>query len=338
MNSLFRRQSSYIQSSLICSAIFSITILNQQLVEQKNIIPIPDNYLYCRNLSGFYDQTTFLNFNSSVSLFGWILLPLIVFMYFSFRQSFRTKAMIKELKIMKEKTELTEKLKSDFLSQISHEIRTPLHLMLNYTSILKEECEKIKLDEREDINHYFSTIDLSGKRMIRTLDQIINMAQLHTKTYHHNPSEIDVYTNVVVEVFNNLLSYAEKQGLTFDIVKETEDTTNFVDEFSVMQILTNLVDNGIKYTPEGSVIVYLQRNSENKLVVKVADTGIGISEDYLPKLFTSFSQEKQGYFRPYEGTGLGLALLKQYCDINHILIDVESSKGKGTTFTLTFNS
>jgi signal transduction histidine kinase len=338
MNSLFNKQSSYVWVSFICSISSSVIILSQILWGQSYNLFLIRNNFYNRTLSGFHDQTTLLKFNSQIISYGWLIIPLLALMYFSLKQTFRTKAIKKELVAMKEKAELTEKLKSDFLSQISHEIRTPLHLMLNYSSILKEECEKIKLDERDDIIHYFRIIDLSGKRMIRTLDQIINMAQLHTKTFHFNPSNIDVYANIVMEVFNNLLSYAEKQGLVFDLVKETEHTNSYIDEFSVIQVISNLVDNGIKYTPKGSVIVYLQRNSEDKLVIKIVDTGIGISEDYLPKLFTSFSQEEQGYSRPYEGTGLGLALVKQYCDINHISIDVESRKGEGTTFTLTFNS
>jgi len=131
-------------------------------------------------------------------------------------------------------------------------------------------------------------------------------------------------------------SLAKEKNISFVLTKKTDDAFVYADEYSVIQIFSNLVDNAIKFTQEGFVKINVGRNLSGKLVVEVKDSGIGISKEYLPKLFTQFSQEEHGYTRKFEGNGLGLALVKKYCDLNKIEITVQSEKGKGTTFTLTF--
>jgi signal transduction histidine kinase len=109
------------------------------------------------------------------------------------------------------------------------------------------------------------------------------------------------------------------------------------DEYSIGQIFSNLVDNAIKYTNTGFVKLKVFESNEKNIVVRIADSGIGISEEYLEKIFEPFSQEEQGYCRSYDGNGLGLALVKRYCKINNAEIDVISEKGKGSSFQITFN-
>ncbi|KAB2844147.1 MAG: hypothetical protein F9K45_05225, partial [Melioribacteraceae bacterium] len=115
-----------------------------------------------------------------------------------------------------------------------------------------------------------------------------------------------------------------------------EDPVVKVDGYTMSQIMANLVDNAIKYTAAGKIELKLH-SVNNKPAISISDTGIGISEKYIPKLFTKFSQEEQGYTRKFEGTGLGLSLVKKYCEINNCEISVKSKKGEGTTFTLQFN-
>ncbi|NCQ04762.1 MAG: hypothetical protein GW834_09800, partial [Cyanobacteria bacterium] len=94
--------------------------------------------------------------------------------------------------------------------------------------------------------------------------------------------------------------------------------------------------NAIKYTKKGIISVILSKN-QNKIVIEIVDTGIGISNEFIPTIFDAFTQEEQGYTRKYEGNGLGLALVKNYVEINKGNISVESIKGKGTTFRVEFN-
>ena len=110
------------------------------------------------------------------------------------------------------------------------------------------------------------------------------------------------------------------------------------DKYAILQIVSNLVDNAIKYSDKGFIEIFTFNNEKKDLVIKVKDTGIGMSEEFLPNIFNSFSQEEQGYTRSYDGNGLGMALVKNYCDIISVDISVKSIKGEGTTFTLVIPS
>lgn len=98
----------------------------------------------------------------------------------------------------------------------------------------------------------------------------------------------------------------------------------------------NLIDNAIKYTEYGEVELHVRRNEKDELNILVSDTGIGISEEYLPNIYNPFTQEEQGYTRKYEGNGLGLALVNKYCELNGAVVTINTAKGKGTTFSVTF--
>lgn len=98
-----------------------------------------------------------------------------------------------------------------------------------------------------------------------------------------------------------------------------------------------MIDNALKYTLEGHVEIQINRNTKGNLVVEIIDTGIGISEEYLDKIFEIFTQEESGYSRKFEGTGLGLSLVRQYAKLNNAEVFVESKKGEGSKFSVVFN-
>jgi len=108
------------------------------------------------------------------------------------------------------------------------------------------------------------------------------------------------------------------------------------DKYSLHQIFTNLIDNSIKFTNRGKITVNTSRDIRDRVVVNITDTGIGISEDFLPYLFDIFSQEDQGYSRRYEGNGLGLSLVKKFCELNKAKIRFNTQKGIGTSFSIIF--
>ncbi len=241
----------------------------------------------------------------------------------------------KQLEIAKRKVEAANKLKSEFLAQMSHEIRTPINVIISYTSLLQVELEN-ELDP--DLKEAFHAISTAGDRIIRTVELILNMTDLQTGSFEPHFQEWDVYNQILRRVFLEYLPKAKDKNLALILNEPKGDTNVTVDEFSVRNILSNIVDNAIKYTDKGHVAINTYRNEENKLVIEISDTGIGIDEEYLPFLFEAFSQEQQGYTRKFEGNGLGLALVKQYCEINNIDIKVKSKKGEGTAFILTFNN
>ena len=134
--------------------------------------------------------------------------------------------------------------------------------------------------------------------------------------------------------FKNLVL---KKGVELKFVCKHENPVMKGDRYSINQIFINLMDNAIKYTEHGSIKISIDKNNEGKITVIIEDTGIGISNEYLPFLFEPFSQEEHGYTRRFEGNGLGLALVKKYCEMNNASIYVESRKGKGTKFSVSFN-
>lgn len=234
----------------------------------------------------------------------------------------------------KEKAERADKLKTEFLAQISHEIRTPLNVIVSFATLLKEEVTGLI---SEDLLDGFSVINNEGKRIIRTIDLIVNMSELQVGAYEAILRPIELYSTILVKIVDEFKVLAREKGLELslnNLAKEPLTITG--DEYSIFQIFNNLVDNAIKYTPNGKIEINVYKNTEGNTEVEVKDTGIGISKEYLPNLFKPFSQEEQGYSRRYEGNGLGLALVEKYCEINNASITVESEKGHGTSFKVTF--
>ena len=233
----------------------------------------------------------------------------------------------------KELAENSDKLKSEFLAQITHEIRTPLNALLCFSSLIRDDlADKVN----DDLKTSFNLMHRSSNRLVRTIDLMLNMSEIQTGTYDYNPKNLDLFHDVLSSIHNEYDVIAKDKNLTFSISQKTSDTYLFADEYTVHQIFLNLVDNAIKYTSNGSVNVIIDRNRNGELKVDVADTGIGISKDYLSKIFTPFSQEEQGYTRRFEGNGLGLAVVKNYCQLNNATISVKSDKGKGTKFSVVF--
>jgi PAS domain S-box-containing protein len=233
----------------------------------------------------------------------------------------------------KEEAEKSNKLKSEFLAQMSHEIRTPLNSVLSLISLVEEEVhDKIS----DDTKMSFDLIKRGGKRLIRTVELILNMAEIQTDSYDYSPAVFDLYNEILKELIYEFKLSAKNKNVTFRVRKETESSVIYADKYSVFQTLSNLIDNAIKYTQEGYVEIGLKCNKDNATVFYVKDSGVGISEEYKPNMFSLFSQEEQGYTRRFEGNGLGLALVKKYCEMNNAQIEFNSEKGKGSEFTIIF--
>lgn len=241
--------------------------------------------------------------------------------------------MLMEVLKARDEAERSTQLKSEFLAQMSHEIRSPLNVTLSFTNFVRDEL-KSKLNPV--LEESFSAIDTSIRRVIRTIDLILNMSEMQLGTYEPTWKNFDLIKEIFGGIQREYEFAARRKGL--DLILQTKLSTAKVygDQYSVMQIFVNLIDNAIKYTKAGSIEVTIDKDKQRNVVVTVKDTGIGISPEYIPKLFAPFTQEEQGYSRRFEGNGLGLALVKKYCDLNNANIEVQSEKGIGTTFIVTF--
>jgi len=238
-----------------------------------------------------------------------------------------------ELITAKEAAERSDRIKSEFLAQMSHEIRTPINAILSFASLINDQ---LKENGDPEIEEYFNTIDCGARRLIRTMDLILNMAEFKAGNFTIITKQVDLEKDILNKIMKDFHSNAIQKNIEFNFIKNTEDGFIYGDSYTITQIFNALVDNAFKYTEKGSVEINLFRDENDQVCVEVKDTGIGISGDYLPKLFSAFSQEQTGYTRKYDGTGLGLALAKNYAGINNAEIITKSQKGVGSSFTVVF--
>jgi len=239
-----------------------------------------------------------------------------------------------ELEKAKEKAEKADEIKSEFLAQMSHEIRSPINVVLSFSNLIKSEVED-KIDD--DLKEGFKSISNAGKRIIRTVDLLLNMSEIQTQTYDYVPVEYDLLNDILYTLLPEYQITAKEKKLNFVIENKTEKAKIIGDLYTLEQIFANLIDNAIKYTNRGAIVIRIFTDEIGLIICEIQDSGIGISSEFMEKLFLPFTQEEQGYTRKYEGNGLGLALVKKYCELNGIDISVKSKKGEGTTFALKFS-
>lgn len=239
-----------------------------------------------------------------------------------------------ELMIAKEQADKSNRLKTEFLAQMSHEIRSPLSSIMSFNHLIKEELNEFITPEVEE---YFTVINSASTRLIRTIELILNMSEMQIGSYQSFPKKIDLFNDVLNGIIKEYSNAAQAKQLEFILNYPKPDIKIFADLYSITQIFANLIDNSIKYTKQGFITLSIVENKSNNCVeVTVEDTGIGMTEEYLSSIFEPFVQEEGGYSRRFEGNGLGLALVKKYCDLNNVRIRIESEKNVGSKFILVF--
>jgi len=231
--------------------------------------------------------------------------------------------------------EKIDNLKNEFFSIISHEFRTPFTAINNYLELIQMEIDNLKIDN-PTINEYISTVQEGSQRILRTVGLIVNLAQAQTDKWLPEKRKFNLINEVIANSTQKFKEMAQTKNLCFEIEKPSCEIFVNADIMHTFDIYTHLVENALIFTESGKVkVVITADNSSAK--IDIIDTGIGISEEYQQKIFDPFIQEDRGYCRQYEGNGLGLALVKKYCELNNFDILVKSEKNKGSTFTITFN-
>lgn len=231
----------------------------------------------------------------------------------------------------KNEAEKADRMKSEFLAQISHEIRTPIHIIEGNLSIIKEILEESSSTE---INKYLNHTKNASNRIIRTIELIIKMSEIKAGTYQPIFCSFNLVEDILQDLIPEFSVLAQQKNLTIEFYNQTNGVNVYCDKNNLEIIVSNLIDNAIKFTDKGKIEIMLTKYDDNSVLIKVADTGCGISKEYLPDIFNSFSQETQGINRTFDGNGLGLAIVKSYCESNCIKILVETEKGIGSTFSL----
>lgn len=242
------------------------------------------------------------------------------------------KNMQEELIKAKEQAEKMNKLKDAFIANISHEIRTPLNGILGMTQLIQNSFSQY-VPENND--NYFDAIRQASTRIIRTVDMILNFSRMQIGEFPVSIKPVSL-SSILDNLIKEYSSAAESKSLELSFENRCGHVVLILDEYSIIQAISNLLDNALKYSEKGFVKLILYADEDNQVKLDIQDSGIGISDDYIHQIFDPYSQEETGYSRAYEGVGLGLSLVKKYLDINGADISVASNKGEGTTFTIHF--
>jgi len=218
------------------------------------------------------------------------------------------------------------KLKSEFIANMSHEIRTPLNAIIGFSDMLQT-CNYGSLSDKQ--KQYLGNITNSGKHLLNLINDLLDISKIEADSMELN-YEVFNSKELVKNIINSIKSLAIQKNI--EISTELEEVILKADQKKVTQILYNLLSNAIKFTEEGGKIKIKSNLNEDKLVVMIEDTGIGIAKQDYDKVFTQFKQIDSSYTRKHEGTGLGLTLTKCLVELHGGSIHFESEKGKGSRF------
>lgn len=224
--------------------------------------------------------------------------------------------------------EESSRLKSQIVSVLSHELRTPLNAVIGFSDLL------LRLNKNrftpQSLN-IVETIIRNGKELLKLINSMLDFARLEEGKLNFNLQQFNI-KELVAKIAEDLCFFANKKNLCFEVHINMQNVIVVNDPIRFQQLLTNLIYNAIKFTETGSVSVELEELHEDKIVITVQDTGIGISETDLEYIFQAFRQVNQTINRSSQGTGLGLAIVKHLLDLMGGSITVESLLGEGSTF------
>ena len=241
----------------------------------------------------------------------------------------------KKLRAMAREAEAANKAKTDFLSTMSHDIRTPMNAIIGLTAITEKNP-----GDREAVSENLRKISLAGNHLLTLINDILDISKVESGKITLNP-----LTFSLVETVQNLMNLSrpmiKEKNIEFSFrTNHIEHEYLYADQLRLNQIYINILSNAIKYTmPGGRISVDLREEKSEKagcvkLTYCVADTGIGMTPEFLEKMYQPFSRQTDSRVNSIQGTGLGLAITRQMVELMEGTIDCQSEEGKGTTFTV----
>jgi two-component system phosphate regulon sensor histidine kinase PhoR len=224
-----------------------------------------------------------------------------------------------------------ERMKTEFVASVSHELRTPLTSIKGFIRTLLDDTEGYY--DRDTQVEFYQIIDQECDRLVRLINDLLNVSRIEAgRALELHLKPIDL-RNLMARVVTSQQSYTTRHSL---VLEASEDLPMVVaDEDKVDQILTNLINNAIKYSPDGGHVWVSARGTDGNIEVSVKDEGVGIPEEHLDKIFARFHRVESGDSRRAGGTGIGLYLVKHLVEAHHGRIRVDSRVDQGSTFTFT---
>ncbi|MGN0996658.1 MAG: ATP-binding protein [Candidatus Ventricola sp.] len=331
--------------------------LDQDGIAVANILLNQSEYYYCLASLDDYDMTLMLLIPAdavaastmsmmdstirTLSIFMLIVAALLLLAAVSFANVQRTSQRVKleqetnkELNRLRMAAESANSAKSTFLNNMSHDIRTPMNAIIGFTNIA------LKQNPKPEIKSCLEKIVDSSEHLLTLINDVLDISRIESGKIQYTPAPVDIaaVADTVVNVTSGFLS---NRNITFSRhLEEPEGRYVLADAVRIREVLVNILGNAVKFTPDGGTIAfdasYLPGADAQHVVVRyrIADTGVGMSEDFIEHIFDEFSQEENSARTQYKGTGLGMAITKRYVDLMGGTISVESQKGKGSTFTV----
>jgi PAS domain S-box-containing protein len=236
-----------------------------------------------------------------------------------------------ELHLARLQAEESSKAKSAFLANMSHELRTPLNAIMGFSELLTQELYGPLGDPR--YQEFASDIFRSGKHLLAIIGDILDLAKVEAGQLDLDARETDI-VGLVHNAIRLVSETARHRDITLNLYAPGGVIWAMVDPTRLRQILLNLLSNAIKFTPEGKTVSLICGREDDRLYLRVADTGIGMSAEDLEKVMQPFHQVDNSLSRRYEGAGLGLPLTKSLVELHDATMMIESEPGKGTTVTV----
>lgn len=322
-------------------SIFKIRTTATQLLVYVMIILVGSQFFFLENATN--QVLTVITFVLSLS-FGVVLL---MDGRRDIQQRLRIEALAADLTVANNRLVELDKQKSEFVSFATHQLRAPLTAMKGYTSLILEgELGSMNDEIKKAVKRIFD----SSNTLANIINDYLNISRIELGTLKYNFEIVD-FRAVVSQVIDELKPSIDKKGLKFSFMGQVLDDNGYIeaigdssnarfivhaDKEKIKQVITNLIDNALKYTPSGSIVVRIVRNiRDRKILFTIKDTGMGIAPEVMPKLFEKFVRSDRANKQNIYGTGLGLYLARQIMMSHKGRIWAESlGEGKGSTFFL----
>ena len=318
------------KSSTSC---FAVTRENTTLMNilNKTIQTLPDSrlssqfYVY-ENEPGKVTLTEYIKDNLLVVSIGFIGAVLVIVWIIVYLLIKARKAQIQ--------AEKANAAKSDFLFNMSHDIRTPMNALLGYNELMKRELTDLKLLD------YQEKMEQSGNLLLSIINNVLDMARIESGKVELDEDYVKI-RDIYQGIYKIFQVEAEKKGIHLEMEYDVQHEHVICDETKNREIFLNLISNAVKYTASGGRVTIriteldCDRDDYVRIRTQVIDTGIGMSEEFLPSLFDAFARERNTTVGKVAGTGLGMPIIKKYIDMMGGTIEAESKLGEGSKFTVT---
>ena len=305
----------------------NITLMN---ILNKTIQTLPASRLsslFCvyENTPGRVTLAEYIKDNLRVVSICFVSVTLIIILIIGYLMMEARKAQIQ--------AEKANAAKSDFLFNMSHDIRTPMNALLGYSELIKRELTDPKLLD------YQEKMEQSGNLLLSIINNVLDMARIESGKVELDEDYVKI-RDIYQGVYKIFQAEAKKKGIRLEMEYEVRHEHVICDETKTREVFLNLISNGVKYTASGGRVtirikeIACEREGYAQIQTQVIDTGIGMSEEFLPSLFEAFSRERNTTAGKVAGTGLGMPIIKKYIDMMGGNIEVESKLGEGSRFTV----